>query len=382
MRMKTVARRRANGEGSVYQRKDGRWAASLTLPRGKRKHFLGHTRDEVSRKLTGALADQQKGVPVISNNQSVSIYLSHWLESIKSSVRPRTYDSYDLNVRRLQPLIGRTRLNSLSPAIVERAYGEGLSKRSVVHAHTVLHNALKKAVQWGLLGRNPTEAVSVPRAEQTEMKTLNEEQVRALFEVTAADRLHALYVLLATTGLRLGEATGLRWQDVDMAKGTVTVRRALQRQRGAGLVFVEPKTKTSRRNVYLANGAVEALSGHRKRQLVERLLTGADWKGLDLVFCRTDGGPLEPSGVPQRLHTILKNAGLPDLRVHDLRHTAATLQLEKGTHPKIVQEMLGHSSIALTLDVYSHVTPGLHAEAAKKMDSLFKPVVVVATSAT
>lgn len=368
--------KRANGEGSIYQRKDGRWAASISIGRGKRKEFLSHGRAAAAAKLASALNDRNSGVPVVSNNQSIPQFLDAWLASIKTSVRPRTYESYDLNVRRLKPLLGKGKLSSLTAAKIEKAYGDllglGLSRRSVEQVHTVLHNALKKAMKWGLLGRNPADAVSVPRPERAPMKTLSEEQVQELFLTTEDNRLHALWVLLPTTGLRLGEALGLQWQDVDLQNQVITVQRAMQRQREAGIVLVEPKTRTSRRNVHPPAGTAEALSAHRKRQLEERLLAGNDWKNMDLVFCRWDGGPLEPSGVAQRFHRLLKKAGLPDIRVHDLRHTAATLHLAKGTHPKIVQEMLGHSTIALTLNVYSHVTPGLHAEAAKKMDSLFE----------
>jgi integrase len=214
------------------------------------------------------------------------------------------------------------------------------------------------------------------------MKTLSEDQVRRLFEATTADRLHGLWILLATTGLRLGEAIGLRWQDVDLGAQTLTVRRALQRQREAGLVFVEPKTKTSRRSISLPDGTARALQGHRKRQLEERLQAGAGWQDNDLVFCRWDGEVIEPSGVAQRFDGLLRKAGLPDIRVHDLRHTAASLHLLKGTHPKVVQEMLGHSTITLTLDTYSHVAPGMHAAAAKQMDSLFaaEPLTAVGAS--
>ncbi len=250
--------KRSNGEGSIYLRKDGRYASSISIGRGKRKHFLGHTRAEVAAKLTEALNDQNKGVPVVSSRQTLGQYLDHWLTSVKASVRPKTYESYDLNVRRLKPLLGKRHLGSLAPAAVERAYADlaekGLSKRSIVQAHTVLHNALKKAVHWGLMGRNPCDAVSVPRPERNEMKTLSEEQAIVLFTATRDDELHPLWVLLTTTGLRLGEALGLKWEDVDFAEERLMVRRALQRQKGEGLVFVEPKTAKSRRTVYFPEG--------------------------------------------------------------------------------------------------------------------------------
>ena len=367
--------RRANGEGSVHQRKDGRWVASVSIGRLKRKHFLGHSRAEVAAKLADALSEQNKGIRVVSNRQSVAQYLEYWLGSVRSSVRPRTYESYDLNVRRLVPLIGRTRLGTLSPAQVERAYGElatsGLSNRSIVQAHTVLHNALKKAVQWNLLGRNPTDAASVPRAGRREMQTLSEDQVKRLFTFTSGERLHGLWVLLATTGIRLGEALGLKWDDIDYEAGRLVIQRALQRQRDRGLVLVEPKTPRSRRTVYFPDGTGHTLREHRRLQLEEKLKLGAHWEESGLVFCRAGGQPLDPSQLSHRLRSVLESAGLPSVRVHDLRHTAATLHLARGENPKIVQELLGHSTITLTMDTYSHVTPAMHAAAAQKMQTLF-----------
>jgi len=366
--------RRANGEGSIYQRKDGRWAASISVGRGKRRHFLGRSRAEVAEKLAEALNEQHKGTLTITSRQTVSQYFDYWLASVRNSVRPRAYESYDLNVRRMKPLIGKSRLSSLSPAMVERSYAElleqELSRRSVVQVHTVLHNALKKAVRWRLIGQNPTEAVSVPRPERTEMQTLSEDEVRTLFSSTLNEPLHALWVLLATTGLRLGEALGLKWEDIDFANQRLTVRRALQRQKGKGLMLVEPKTSKSRRTVYFPSGTCEALREHRRLQVGERLEAHA-WYENDLLFCRHDGTPLEPANVTKVFQRSLNNVGLKKLRLHDLRHTAASLHLARGENPKVVQEMLGHSTIAVTMDIYSHVTPALHQAAAAKMQALF-----------
>ena len=259
--------------------------------------------------------------------------------------------------------------------MVERAYADlaegGLSNRSVVQAHTVLHNAMKKALQWGLISRNPTEAADVPRPLRNEMQTLSEDEVRLLFAATATDELHALWVLLATTGLRLGEALGLKWADIDFENQRLFVRRALQPQKENGLVFVEPKTAKSRRTVYFAEGAGAALKEHRKPQNEARLRLGETWQDNDLIFCRADGSPLDPGNVTHHFQVLLKRAGLKKVRVHDLRHTAASLHLARGENPKVVQEMLGHSTIAVTMDIYSHVTPAIHAAAASKMQALF-----------
>ena len=310
-------------------------------------------------------------------NQTVAAYLEQWLENVaKPSIRPRTFDDYELNVRRLRPLIGRIRLDELTAASIQAAYGAllrtGLAPISVGHAHSVLRRALKQAVQWGLIPRNPIHGVSRPRPIRKEMKTLSIGEVQRLFETTQLDRTHALWVVLATTGLRLGEALGLMWNDVDLQLGKVTVRRALQWQRGVGPVLVEPKTKQSRRTVYLARGSVAALGEHRRAQAQDRLIAGPSWNSShDLVFAMPDGRPMQGSNLNRIFHQALSRAGLPRIRIHDLRHTAATHLLVRGVHPKVVSEMLGHSSIAITLDTYSHVIPSLQAPVADHMQVLF-----------
>lgn len=202
-----------------------------------------------------------------------------WLDEIaRQSIRRKTYESYALNVRRLVRLIGSVKLENLTPAHIQLAYGsltaEGLASRSVRQAHVVLHRALRQASQWGMLLRNPADDVSLPRPERREIEVLSEAEVRQLIEGTVDDGMHALWVLLATTGLRLGEALGLRWDDLDMTIGRLTIRRALQRQKGSGLVFVEPKTGKSRRTVYLATGTIRALAEHRQCQAEKHLRKG------------------------------------------------------------------------------------------------------------
>lgn len=202
------------------------------------------------------------------------------------------------------------------------------------------------------------------------MKTLSEEQVRRLFAATRKDEFHALWVLLASTGLRLGEALGLQWDDIDFGQNRLFVRRALQRQKAVGLAFVEPKTKKSRRTVYFPEGTGAVMQEHHRKQVEQRLKLGSVWGNKELAFCRA-GQPLDPGAMSYWLKKALASAGLPRIRVHDLRHTAATLHLARGENPKVVQELLGHSTIALTMDTYSHVTPAIHAAAAGKMQSLF-----------
>jgi integrase len=369
--------RRTYGDGSIYQRKDKRWVAYLRLPDGRKRFVYGDTRRDVSKRLSEAALAQRQGLLPTGPNQTLAQYLERWLEDrVKPSVRPNTYYSYDLNVRRLLPYIGRLKVADISPEAVQNAYGallrKGLSARSVEQAHTVLHRALRQAVLWGLAMRNPTDAVTVPRGARREMRTLTEDQVRHLFEATEDDRLHALWVLLATTGLRLGEALGLKWTDIDLDARTAVVQRSVQRERRVGFMFVEPKTGRSRRSVPMATGTVNALLAHHTRQTKERLAAGELWNDLGLVFSNPTGGHLWATSLNSVFHNRLRAAGLPDLRIHDLRHTAASHLLTRGVHPKVVQELLGHSTITLTLDTYSHVVPSLTRDAADQMEGFFR----------
>ncbi len=368
---------RGHGEGTIYQRKDGRWEAAISLEGGHRKRIYGKTRREVQSKLSEALHAQQQGQLLAEPSQRVNDYLNHWLEDqVRMSVRPRTYESYALNVRRVGKYIGYIRLDKLRPGHVQHCYGEllkdGLSPRSVDQAHRVLRAALRQAVKWGLLAQAPTAAATPPRSPRREMQPLTPTQVQKLFTSTEGSDLHALWVLLCTTGLRIGEATGLEWRHVDLTAGVLTVQQTLQWQLGKGLVLVEPKTGRSRRSVYLASRTVEVLRQHRDQQKLAWGAAGRSWNDNVMVFCTRSGRPLAPNNIWRSLHRDLEKAGLPLVRVHDLRHTAATYLLSLGTHPKKVQELLGHSSILLTLDTYSHVLPSMHQEIAAQMDKLFE----------
>ena len=368
---------RGRGEGTIYRRPDGRWSAQLRLEYGQRKTLYGRTRAEVQGKLRQLQRDREQGVAVGAPSISVGKYLARWLdEAARLKVRPRTFAGYSLNVRRLDPHIGRIRLAQLTPQAIQGAYARllanGLAPRSVQQAHVVLHSALRQAMRWGMVGRNAADGVIVPRAQPSEMATLTSEQLHVLFESTEGQALHALWVVLATTGMREGEALGLKWSDIDPEKARLVVRRALQRHASVGFVMVDPKTARSRRTIHLSRIAIQALADHRARQREMRLLAGASWRADfgDLVFCSRTGLPMGSSWPNVVFRRELAKAGLPRVRIHDLRHTAATLLLTRGVHPKVVQDMLGHSTVTLTLDTYSHVTPALHKEAADHMDAL------------
>ncbi len=369
--------RRGNGEGSITRRKDGLYMARywIETPAGKkRKTIYGKEREEVAGKLIDALADRKKGLVFDADNLKVGEYLERWLaDSVRDTVRSTTFERYEQMVRlHIRPVLGKTKLKNLTPAHVRGLYREkldtGLSPRTVQYVHVTLHKALKQAVMDGLIPRNATEAVKPPQVRREEMRPLAPEQVKTLLEAAHDDRLEALYVLAVTTGLRQGELLGLKWEDVDLEAGTLKVRRTLATAKG-GPQLTAPKTKSSRRTVRLTQSTVNALKSHLKRQLGEIDRAGSLWRENGLIFASETGDPLDRRNVTtHRFKPLLKRAGLPQIRFHDLRHTCATLLLGRNVNPKIVSEMLGHATIAITLDTYSHVLPNMQSEAAKAME--------------
>jgi len=375
-----LAKHRGHNEGSIYQRKDGRWCGAVIVGRDatgklRRRYVYGDTRKEVREKLARLMADAQSGLPVDVSRQTVGEFLTHWLEdTVKGSARPSTYDNYRTIIRlHVIPAIGSVPLAKLTPQHLQHLYHEkqeaGLT-RTVVLMHAVIHKALSQAVKWGLVPRNVADAVERPRVRRKEFRALEPQEARRFLAAAAEDRLFALYVLAVTCGLRQGELLGLKWEDVNLEQGTLTVRRQLQWRNG-GFFFAEPKSAKSRRTVPLPATAITALKRHRKQQAAERLGLGDGWQDYGLVFTTEIGTPLNPSNIRNRsFDHVLDKAGLPHIRFHDLRHTCATLLLAQGVHPKLVQEQLGHSQISVTLDTYSHVTAPMMKEAAAKMDAI------------
>jgi integrase len=367
--------RRGRGEGSISQRDDGRWEGKLSLgydAQGKRirKTLYGKTKTEVQEKLEKLKQDPTTGLPPDIEKLTVATYMTRWLEdTARPTIDEGTYASYESLIRlHIVPEIGHLRLNKLAPIHLQQLYSrklEDLSPRTVQIIHAILHRALKQAHRWDMVPQNVAAAVDRPKAPKKEMQFLTPEQVERFWEVAEQDRLYALYVLAATTGMRQGELLGLQWSDIDLAQATLSVQRTLKNVRGTMSVG-EPKTAAGRRTITLPEFAVQALREHRKRMLAEGL-TASPW-----VFCDTQGGPIQKRNLVRRsFKPLLKEAELPDIRFHDLRHTATSLLLAKGVHPKIVQERLGHSRISVTLDTYSHVMPTLQRDAADKLDELF-----------
>lgn len=368
-------KRRGHGEGTIYQLPTGRWRAQLTVGDKRVSKSFG-SRADARDWLARAQKIIQDGLPVETSQITVAAYLDRWLRDVVAHrVRPRTLESYEYIVRvHLTPALGAVRLAQLRPDHIQRlctdATAAGLSSRTVQYIHAVLSRALKQAVRWGLIPRNVCDLTDPPRVRRHEMKTLTPDQARAFLDHVRRDRLYALYLLAITTGMRQGELLGLRWSDVDLAHGRLQVTHSLQSLGGKGMQLSEPKSDAGRRSIILTPVAISALRDHRKAQLEERLRAGGRWRDHDLVFCTANGTPISRHNLRRSFLLHLAHAGLPTIRFHDLRHTAATLMLSQGTHPKVVQEMLGHSQISLTLDTYSHVLPTMQHEAVERMQKL------------
>lgn len=338
------------------------------------------TKRDAQRALAELLGKVEDGSWFDASAKTVEAFLEDWLRLVSPRLRPTTSASYGEVIHGwVVPRIGSVVLTAVSPMTLMTLYAQltesgrrdgkgGLSASSVTYCHRILKQALGNAVQWGLLQRNPADLVSPPRKSTPEMSTWSADKARRFLAAVAGDRLYALWLLLVMTGMRRGEALGLRWRDVDLAAGRIAIRQTLL-EVNYKTHFGEPKTKGSRRSVSIDATTITALVDHRERQLAERLptLEPSTDAALDLVFTQTDGRPMQPQNVSQAFGNTLRRLGLPVIRLHDLRHTSATLALGAGIHPKVVSERLGHSNIMITLETYSHVIPGLHEAAADQL---------------
>ncbi|MDB4306268.1 tyrosine-type recombinase/integrase [bacterium] len=373
--------RRGRGEGTITHRKDGRWEAKMSLPNGTRRCFYGRTRSEAERKLRDAQKARDEYLPIPGGKLTVEMFLRSWLRLKKhAGLAPTTYDFYRRTVElHLVPALGKIPLVKLSSETLDELYAAkldgGLSQTTVHHIHSVLRTALKSAVKKKKVAHNAAELADAPPVAVKGHRCLAWEEVYRLFKAAEGDRLEAVYIIAATTGMREGEILGLRWSDVDLHAGILRITGNLQRISGDAIplphtimltdrfIIQKPKTKQSCRQVRIFPKALEALQVHKDRQQKERERAGDLWHDFNLVFPNQVGGPIEATNFLKRsFRPLLKMAGLPPITFHDLRHTCATLLLEEGTHATIVSGLLGHARTSTTLDIYGHVAPSLTDE--------------------
>jgi integrase len=382
-------KRRRNGEGCVYQRSDGRWAAVLSTGGGKRKMIYGSTEEEALEKFARARNQQLDHIPFTDERLTVAHWLDTWLKNVKPpATAPKTWIVYEYFVRlHLAPKLGHVRLVKLQPQDVRDFLGErldsGLSARTVKHLRNTLRAALNQAINDDLIQRNVAAKVKPPEIQPRALDVYTPEEARALIAAAKGHRLEALFTAAVALGLRMGECLGLQWADIDFARRVLTVAHNLQRVKRVrrGDVVKDGEAKTERllgqpkgkkiKPLRLPIAVFNALESHRLKQADERRLAGNAWKGDGkYVFTSTVGTPLEQRRLDREFKLLCDGAGLRRIRFHDLRHSAASILIAHGVHPKAIQELLRHSSIQLTMDVYGHLFDEMQRETADKMDAV------------
>ena len=378
-----MAKKRANGEGSIRKRKDGRWEGRYTaghnLETGKPiyRNVLGKTQAEVKEKLKTAIQETQSLDFSKTGQYTLGQWMDVWYENYaKVKVRPSSHQTYKGYIENhIKPNIGDIPLEKLTTLDLQRLYKtllargrvdrleskgqpRGLSPKTVRNIHQILSSALKLAQEQRTILTNPAEGCALPKVEHREMKTLPVEQLQSFLREAKDSGVFELYYLELATGLRRGELLGLKWEDIDLEHGDLRVRRQIARINGK-VVEAPLKTKNAYRTLPLAEDTISILNEQKKK------VGSSPW-----VFPSATGGPISPDSVLHMLHRVLKRAGLPQVRFHDLRHTFATLALQNGVDIKTVSGMLGHFSAGFTLDTYAHVTTSAQKAAANTMGKL------------
>ncbi|MFK0258983.1 tyrosine-type recombinase/integrase [Streptomyces sp. NPDC090445] len=390
-------RTRANGDGTVYQRKDGRWEAAgyVLAPSNTRKRVrvYGTTRKDAMTKLTEKIAASNRGLPIAAADSTVGDYLTYWLNNVAvHQLRENTHTRYAACIRlHLIPGLGKNKLARLtardvrafldglrttcqccaqerdaarrSCCAIGQCCGKTLSPLTVTYVHSVLKSALEHAVREDELPRNVARNVKTAAPRPRRFQPLTAAEARRFLQAASGDRLHALYELALRTGLRKGELLGLRWEDLDLDGGTASIHRSLQRTRTGGLTTLHTKTRASERRIALPTECIHSLKTHREHQQAERQAAGTGWTDSGLVFTTPTGRPLDPANLTRRFRSFLGRAGLRRIRFHDLRHSTATLLLEQGVDLVVIKELLGHAHIGVTAGVYAHVRLRLQRDA-------------------
>jgi integrase len=380
------------GRGHVRERRPGVFELVYDLPRlpgegrnQKTTTVCAKNKTEAEKALRKIQTSIDENTYVDADKVTVEQYLARWLEDYATAnLEQSTVDGYTIIVKmHLVPVLGKLLLSKLTPMDVQSYYSKalrkgrpggrgGLSPRTVLSHHKLLHKALKMAVKWQILTRNVCDAVEPPRAKAFEAAVCDEVQAGSVLGVFVGTDLYIPVLFTLATGLRRGEVLALRWKDLDKEAMTITINQALIATT-TGPIFKKPKTKKSRRVIALPGNIMGELERHDKKQIAQRLLLGKAYLNNGLICALADGTPWHPNTFSDAFGKTLVRSGLKKIRFHDLRHTHASLLLKQGVHPKVVSERLGHSNIGITMDLYSHIMPGLQEEAARKLGDLLFP---------
>ncbi len=374
--MMAEKKRRGHNEGSVYYDKmKERWVAAVSIAPGKRKKFYFEKKQDAIRKKNEALRDLERGELATAAQRKLGEYLIDWLENIhKSKLRIGTYVNYKKKVGYIVDGLGEVWLQKLTPeqvqAFLQKKLKEGLSSKTVHEIHGVLRVALKKAVRLGMVSRNVCDVVDPPVIVSREAVPLTKEQARQLVKYVHGDRLEVLLAMAIVTGMRRGELLALHWSDIDFEHHRLLVLHSVDYIAGYGYVVGQPKTAAGKRWVSFPSFLFDMLKLHQAQQL-EFKKTAKKWEDQGLVFPNLSGGYLHPNHVGEKFRKLLQEAGLPPIHFHDLRHSAATILLSMGVNVKVIQELLGHTDISITLGVYGHLLPSMQQAVVETWDGVF-----------
>jgi len=349
---------------------------------GKRKQqwiTAGTSKREAEKQMAKLIHELDNGTFMKPSKKTLGEYLKEWIKSIQGNLSPRTVEGYNTIINRIVPALGAIPLTQLKPDILQKYYScclitgrlnkkGGLNPLTVRHHHALLHRALKNAMEWGLIMRNPADAAHPPQSRPAEINIMSEGEIQTFLEAARQTAYFHLYNTILFTGLRRSEVLALRWSDVDLLLSQISVSRSIHQLRDGSYIFRQPKSAKGRRTVALSPSATQVLQEHREKTTIERLLNSSPLKDSDLVFSKNDGSPIRPDTITRAWSDLARKCGISASRLHDARHSHASIMLKMGVHPRIVQERLGHSTIAITLDTYSHIAPGLQEAAAKRFD--------------
>lgn len=372
-----MAKIRSHNEGSIYQRPDGKWRAQVSID-GRRLSFTAKTKKEALDWIHETKTQIKSGLNFEATHTTLEEFLREWLITVSKSKTKSTHATYEWTVeKRILPYLKEVKLKDLKADRIQRVYTrmqeeDGLSEHAVSVIHKTLQSAMSHAVDLGLIGRNPCAGTTPPEPETIEMKFYDEDQVNCLLKTARdiGDKLYALYYLAIHTGMRQAELLGLKWEDIDWKRSTLHVNRQVRHFKGSSYAFLKPKTKSGVRPITLGKKALEILRKHKEEQEEVRGAAGENWTNLGLVFPSGVGTPHTASNLRRDFRKLLETSGLPHIRFHDLRHTAAALMLCHGIPVLVVSKRLGHAKVSLTHDTYGHLVPGGQEKAADYMDSI------------
>ncbi len=371
--------------GQIIKRSEKTWLVRIFLGRdgnGKRKYFnktIHGSKKDAQKFLTEKNREMDLGISIQPAAMTLNEFLDKWLsESVKQKTREQTANNYAWLMKKyVRPTLGAKRLSNITTLDAQKLWNQmtakGLTPRTVRYTNTILKYAFKQAIQWNFLSKNPCEFCVLPRNIKREMQCLSPQQAVKFLETAKESKHFCLFLLAIETGLRPSEFLALRWQDINFEKAILSVQRAMLELPKGKFRSDEPKTLKSRRTIPLSNTLIDELKRHRRKQLEQKMKLGSDYQIFDLIFANETGSPFTKQHV-RLLHfqPLLAKAGLPKIRLHDLRHLCASLLLADGVSPKVIQERLGHSSISITLDIYSHILPSMQSDATSKLERMLK----------